>query len=206
MYDKNVPYAQYPYSTSNYLQEFKNVISDILKPNTEYFVRLSSTSGKNEKSVKPFTTTEDIISHIASVKLFVDQEYRRDKISSLIIMPWNDQIDDRYEFRIFVVDGILTAASQQNARELYNYSAEELESIEYALNHISFLNDAVCKTYVADVYIDVDDRTCHLIEINSFGVHSGAGAALFHWITDYDILHGLNDGPPELRYLSIINF
>ncbi len=112
------------------LMNFKTEISNKMIPNMKYFVRLSSTSGKNVKSVRPFSNVNDIISHITSNKLFVEQEYKRDKDSYLVLVPWNDNIDDRYEYRIFVVDGKLTAASQQNCRELYNYTSDELEMIE----------------------------------------------------------------------------
>jgi hypothetical protein len=187
---------------SNQLENFKNDIEVKMK-HEQYFIRLSSTSGKNEKSVESFKSVDDIISHISSVKLFIDQEYIQKKESYLIMMPWNDYIDDRYEFRIFVVNYKLTAVSQQNFKKLYNYSCEELEIFEHALNNISFIKLTPYKTYVCDVYVNMETQTCHLIELNPFGAHSGAGSALFNWIDDYDILHGLRD--TEFRYLSIIN-
>lgn len=187
---------------SNQLENFKNNIESNMK-HKKYFIRLSSTSGKNEKSVKPFKTPNDIISHISSVKLFIDQEYKREKESYLIMIPWNEHINDRYEFRIFVVNHQLTAVSQQNAKKLHNYSCEELEIFEHALNNISFIKSMPYKTYVGDVYVNMETHTCHLIELNPFGAHSGAGSALFNWINDYDILHGL--AQKEFRYLSIIN-
>ncbi len=189
------------YSDDIALKQLKNDIEINMKADTQYFIRLSSTSGKNEKSLVPFSNASDIISHISSLKLFIDQEYNREKESYLILIPWNNDIDDRYEFRIFVVDGKLTAVSQQNARKLYHYSSEEIDIIEYALNNISF--NVPYTTYVGDVYINIETHTCHLIELNPYGAHSGAGAALFNWIDDYDILHGLSDSP-EFRYLSII--
>lgn len=187
---------------SDILDEFKERLRDSMIGGRDYFVRLSSTSGKNIKSVRPFNNIDDIITHITSHKLFVEQEYKREKDSCLILIPWNDDIDDRFEFRIFVVDGKLTGASQQNVRKLYHYTSGELEMIEHALNNISFLNQTSYKTYVADVYCL--DGVCKLIELNPFGAHSGAGSSLFHWITDYEVLHG--NQPAQLRYLSVINY
>jgi hypothetical protein len=189
------------------LKSFEKEINKVLEanPNTEYFIRLSSTSGKNEKSVEPFSTSLDIISHISSVKLFVDQEFKRfEKDTYLIIMPWNNNIEPRSEFRIFVVNDKLTAVSQQNRHDLYQYSKKELKIIEHALNDITFLTNTPYGTFVGDVYIDLESKTCKLIELNPFGAHSGAGASLFNWIDDYDILHG--NSQPEFRYLSIIAF
>ena len=120
-------------------------------------------------------------------------------------MPWNDKIDIRFEFRIFVCNKILTGVSQQSSKLLTQFSMEELEIIEKSLNNISFLDKVCYDTYVGDVYVDIETRICHLIELNPFGCHSGAGAALFNWVEDYDLLHGLVS-KPEFRYLSNINF
>lgn len=179
--------------------------SDLLKkmiPNKKYFVRLSGTSGKNIKSVRPFTNINDIILHITSNKLFIVQEYMRCKDSCLILIPWNEDIQEKYEYRIFVVNGQLTGASQQHIRQLYNYTSDELEMIETSLNNISFLDKMPYKNYVADIYCI--DNVFKLIELNPFGAHSGAGSSLFNWITDNDILNGIKQS--ELRYLSIINY
>ena len=183
---------------------FKNEINKNMEIGKEYFVRLSSTSGKNVKQIDSFTNADDIISHLVSNKLFVTQEYCRDKDTYLILVPWNDIIDSRCEFRIFVVNNKLTAASPQKFWELHQYSSEELKSIEHALSNISFINSVIYHTFVADIYVNMETQTCHLIELNPFGAHCGAGSSLFNWITDYDVLHGLSQ--PELRYLSIINY
>lgn len=72
---------------SDILDEFKEKLTNFMVAEQNYFVRLSSTSGKNIKSVRPFNNVNDIIFHITSHKLFVDQEYRRDKDSCLILVP-----------------------------------------------------------------------------------------------------------------------
>lgn len=192
---------------SDLLDGLKNEIDRHIDKDKKYFIRMSSTSGKNEKSIKSFNQSCDIISHIASIKLFVDQEFKRDnKDSYLIVIPWNTKIIPRYEFRIFVVNNKLTGISQQNTIELYQYSAKELSILEYAFSNIQFLNNGLYTTYVADVYVDIKTKNCHLIELNPFGAHSGAGAALFNWIDDYNALNGIIDSLPEFRYLSIINY
>jgi hypothetical protein len=179
---------------------------------TSYFIRLSSTSGKNEKPVRPFTNSQDIISHLLSMKIFESREYEREnKDTYLIIMPWLTHIDPRFEFRIFVVNNKLTAASPQYWFEHHQHTSDELEAFEYALKNIKFINNAPYNTFVADVHINVETKTCHLIELNPFGAHSGAGASFFNWCDDYDLLHGLHgikeeDGVAQLRYLSAINY
>ena len=188
------------------LDEFKNDIQAYLELGKSYFVRLSSTSGKNEKPIRPFDNPDTIIKHLMSVKLFVEQEYSQNKETYLIMIPWNNTIDPRCEFRIFVVNNKLTAASPQRYWELHQHSSEELEAFEHALTNIGFIGKVPYHTFVADVYIDVETKICHLIELNPFGAHCGAGSSLFNWYTDYDLLHGLTEDEPELRYLSAINY
>ena len=188
------------------LTTFKNQINDIMVPDQKYFMRLSSTSGKNYQDVRPMCTTEDILSNLIKNKIFVKREYgRKNKDTYLILIPWNDDMDERYEFRIFVKDGKLVAASQQWWSTLFNYTQEEIDIIDKAINNISFLKDIIYQDYIGDVYIDINEKVCKLVEINPYGAHCGAGSSLFNWITDYDILYNkVND--PQLRYLSVINY
>ena len=182
-------------------------IKDVMEPNIKYFVRLSGTSGKNEVSPKPFNSSTDIIKHLTKVHTFVTREYKRDKPTYIILIPWNDIISYKNEFRIFVVDNQLTSASPQRWWELNQHTQEELESIETSLFNLDIVNDfkAPYNTFVADVYIDFNTNICYLIELNPFGAHCGAGSSLFNWEKDYDQLYG-NTDHIELRYLSIINY
>jgi hypothetical protein len=186
------------------LLALKEAIEREMEEDTEYFVRLSCTSGKNEKSVRPFRTADEIIAHLCAVRLFATREYSRDKDTFLVLVPWNDAIDERNEFRLFVVARRLTAASPQHCFAYHHYTSEELEAIQQALADIKWFERAPYETFVADVWIDFDARLCHLIELNVFGAHSGAGSSLFNWITDYDVLHGIS--APQLRYRSFIDY
>lgn len=185
------------------LQEFKDQISKVISTYTGgWFMRTSSTSGKNEDSLEPLYTANDVILRLTTIKLFVEKEYRRpEKDTYLILIPWNVdvELDPQYEFRIFVVNGKLTGACPQRWFDCYQYSEEELEKIEKSLMNLKFVD--VYKTFIADVYITDE---CHLIEFNPFGAYCGAGSALFNWIKDYDVLYGKVE--PELRYRSAISY
>lgn len=194
MYSKRV-------KTTEGLIDFKNEIGKVISGyHGGWFMRLSSTSGKNEDALEPLYTAEDVIKRLASIKLFVEKEYRRDKNTYLVLIPWkmDIELDPQYEFRVFVVNGKLCAACPQRWFDQYQYSEQELDRIEKALLNINFNQ---YQTYIADVYIT---DHCELIEFNPFGAHSGAGSQLFNWITDYDLLHG--KGTPELRYRSAIGY
>lgn len=198
--DKNIDF-----SSPNIMKLEKKINKYIHNnPKTEYFIRLSCTSGKNEKEVRPFTNSKDIIKHLTSVRLFSEREYERDKDTYLIMMPFIDT-EKLYEFRIFVYEGQLTACSPQKYWELRQFSEEELEAIEYALLNISFIKNCMYKSFVADIFINIEEKKAHLIEFNVFGPASGAGSSLFNWIDDYDQLHN-NQNVIELRYLSLIAF
>jgi len=206
MYNEHLPYIPE-------LDALCAQINQVIDPNQTYFIRLSSTSGKNDKSIRKFSSSDiqkpaqEILSYISKIKVFVDQEFRReDKYTYLILIPWNPKIDIKFEFRIFVLDGQLTGVTQQSRSMNFQHSAEELEAIEHAINNISFIASVPYKTFVGDVYIDIDTKICHLIELNPFGPHSGAGASLFDWVDDYKRLHGMLIENPQLRYLSAINY
>ncbi len=186
---------------------FKQQIDDVLDGGQEYFIRLSSTSGKNETPVRPFSNSFEIIEHLKRCKLFRSREYERDKPTYLILIPWNSMIDARNEFRIFVCDGVLCCASPQYWWETHNYSSDELDIIQFVLadsTNFEFMKQLPFNTFIADVYIDMDTSSFRIIELNPFGAHCGAGSSLFNWIDDYRLLHGLND-ESELRYLSIVD-
>ena len=185
------------------LDNLKSRISENLD-GKEYFLRTSSTSGKNDKYVRPFTNAEDILSHLFSVKEFYYREFNLDKETYLILIPWNSNITARNEFRIFVQDRKICGASPQKWWECHNYTEDELDIIESTILDAKILKQSPYDTFIADVYIDFDKKICNLIEINCTGSHSGAGSSLFNWLHDTEILSGLN--PPELRYISLTSY
>lgn len=201
------------------LDEFKEEIkrnidsNDSNDSNKKYFIRLSGTSGKNEKNIKYFTSVEDILYHLTSVKLFIEQEYKRVKLTYLIMMEWNESIDLKFEFRIFVYNKKITGISQQS-KKLFNFTQDEIDLIELSLNKFiesKTVENLPYDTFILDTYIDIsgyingtNEAFCKIIEINPFGAHCGAGSSLFQWDKDFDILHG-DSNQIELRFLSIIN-
>ena len=194
---------------TSYLKELKQQFSDIINEDIgkQYFVRTSSTSGKNEKPTEPFDQPDKILEHLMSVEEFDLREFNQDnKDTYIILVPWNPKIDSRNEFRLFVVDRKLTCCSPQKWWECHNYTDDELVIVENAIINCSIYTDSPYETFVADVYIDFEEKVCKLIELNCHGDHSGAGSSLFNWITDRDLLYGKSPYKlPEMRYLSVIS-
>lgn len=170
-------------------------------PFKECFVRLSSTSGKNEKSVSKITTKKELLEYLCGGNsILLQREFCvKDKETFLIIQEWKN-IEKRNEFRVFWKNGKITGASQQYWNTIFHYSQEELDLFEKAFNELSYPK-VPYKDWIADVYWD--GQKFELIECNPFGASTGAGSSLFNWIDDYDILYG--EKQAEFRYLSIIN-
>jgi hypothetical protein len=164
-------------------------------------LRMSSTSGKHSQSVRPMIHTTDVFDALVSNPQFMRYEFSKEsKDSYVVLVPWNEKINKRCEFRLFIYDRKLAAASQQYLdTKLPRLSPEEISSAVVALE--SFDPTVVhYRDYVADVWVDFDAQTCHLIECNPFGAFSSSGAALFNWESDFDLLHGI--GTATLRVLA----
>ena len=183
------------------LTSLRDEIARNMDDGIHYFMRLSSTSGKNERHVSPMKNADDIMDNLIKNKIFLQREYYREKDTYLILIPWNDKIEKRNEFRIFVKNGKLTGITQQWWSQCFNYSQEELILFQHSLENISFLDKIPYPDYVGDVYIE--NGECKLIEINPFGAHIGAGSGLYNWVDDFDILYNLKSDL-QFRYLSIV--
>jgi hypothetical protein len=174
------------------LNELIAQFNEIFKERKPYFVRTSSTSGKNRIPIKPFDNTDDVLKYLISVDEFVLREFnRKEKDTYIIFIPWNSCINARNEFRLFVVNRKLTCASPQKWWVCHDYQSEEMAAIIEAIVGTNIYEKSPYDTFVADVYVDFEKKTCNLIEFNCFGDHSGAGASLFNWENDHDLLYGV---------------
>eukprot|EP01102_Stenamoeba_stenopodia_P007441 TRINITY_DN2082_c0_g1_i5.p1 TRINITY_DN2082_c0_g1~~TRINITY_DN2082_c0_g1_i5.p1 ORF type:complete len:497 (-),score=140.95 TRINITY_DN2082_c0_g1_i5:334-1776(-) len=89
---------------------------------TALFVRLNTTSGKNDRSPVPLTNAHDCVRHLINSRLML-KEYElwlsnndsSDNSFSLavIAIPWNYKLDASKEWRAIVLNGSLRAISQQ---------------------------------------------------------------------------------------------
>ena len=195
------------FSELNHLKErIEWTISNNNKIN-KWFIKLSGTSGKNEKAVQPVSSIIEIFKQLTSNMLFLHQEYDKlSKDTSLIITEWNDNIEKRNEFRVFVYNNKITGVSQQHWYDLFSYTTEEMSSIQIAISQLNKNLSSKIPIYnncVIDIWIDIKKSSAHIIEYNPFGAYSGAGSSLFHWIKDNDKLTG--DGKIiEIRFTSTI--
>ena len=122
---------------------------------------------------------------------------------TIALREWVD-LDERYEFRVFVFAGRVTAISQYMWDRAYEelQDAEKMrlwkeEIIEYWETRLKDKLTTVCKEWVVDV-VRLEDATWKMIEINAFGADLRTGSCLFHWDLDYGIIHA-TDGDPQMR-------
>ena len=60
----------------------------------------------------------------------------------------------------------------------------------------------VLESAVMDVIIDYESLKCNIVEFNPFGAQLKTGSSLFHWINDYNQLHGKNKKKIEVRLIN----
>jgi hypothetical protein len=186
--------------------DVRNKIQNVMEEsNHPWFVRLSSTSGKNEIPPKQFFNLQEVEQFLLQCNIFVGREYvRTDKKSYIVLMPWNDQINSRNEMRLFIYNQKLTCVSPQQFWKNHEYTQEELETCQDLFSQTEF-DDLMYHSCVIDAWVDFEAKTLNIIELNPFGISSGAGSSLFHWIDDYDLLHGKTT-EIIFRYISTICF
>lgn len=195
--------------TENDIEEMdsiKSLLKEHVIEKQNYFVKLGSTSGKNERILSPQNNYKDILDFLTNCKQFLREEYDVAKNTHIILMPWNNNIKSKYEFRVFVHNKKITGISQQKWFICYLYTSEELEKIKISIFKSKFWDKLPYNSIVADVYYDINDNKCHFIECGPFGIFGPSGSSLFDWKKDYDILYGSSES--EFRYIvnnKIIN-
>jgi hypothetical protein len=124
--------------------------------------------------------------------------------NTLYFVHFDPTWDESREFRVFVRRGRVTAISQyspwwkgmlsdvsdEDARRWAEKAVVRLEgTILPPLLEAIGTSDVVCDVYAPSL----DGEDVRVVELNSFGYWLASGSALFHWITDRDVLYGLSD-------------
>lgn len=159
-----------------------------------YFVRLERCSLKDGAlGVGPFKTGMDIVTGLATSWRSSRTLSRHDTAPvACFLLPWRPDMDVAREFRCFVHKGRTVAVSQYDAYTPYTGcpEADLPRVVEGAIRLADRMASAERESFTMDVLFRGEDAAVELVELNSFGAQLAAGSALFHWITDYDRLHG----------------
>ncbi|CAF1139178.1 unnamed protein product [Adineta steineri] len=163
-----------------------------------WFVKLSAQSNKHDFNIKSVDTAEGVLDIITQSPTLLRNEWQRRKKSTYIILkPWNPLINTHNEFRLFIWESKVTAATQQHWYTQLDHSQEYIDSV---INVISDYRHSpkLPVNCVIDAVI-LEDAKMIIIELNPW-ICSGSG--LFEWEMDYKVLYGL-EGDVELRLANM---
>jgi D123 len=126
--------------------------------------------------------------------------------TSICVREWRDNIcaDAHREFRVFVVNNRLTAASAYDYVAYHRELVDEREQIRERIARFfaDTLRDRLPhRTYIVDLFVPRNaDELLVVIELNSF--ESWTSACLFSWTNDRDILLGKSDNDWPIRVVA----
>ena len=181
--------------------------------NNGVFVRTEHVSLKSGKyGIGPYYNFETIIESICTTSRTHNAIDDSDEFITIYLMKWIDLNPDK-EFRIFVYNNNITGISIQHIYEynkwINSISTSDIEllikNINNYFNNIfkekwnKTITSSLVSNYTFDLVLN-DQNEFYFIEPNSFGSKYCAGSALFHWITDHEILY--SDNNIEFRYTN----
>ena len=153
----------------------------------ELFIKTSAKSTKHDIPVQPITNAREGLEYLLPSPTIQGVLARNEPVE-LFIRPWQSDVNNDNEIRVFIQDGQIKAVSQQYLYAsspvlgmIFRYSAADiLDQIQEwwqrpEVQQLGYL-DAVL-----DMYITPDSRV-ELVEINCGGTGWGpAGSSLFTW-------------------------
>lgn len=156
------------------------------------FVKLSQTSGKNDRKLEPISSFEQLLEFLTnSVTMLKIYEKFLETFSKnqsfdifLIVRPWDNDIDENNEFRVFYHKNQIVAISQQKWFSPISIDFSIDQMISSLIAKIKSLVNFPYSSCVFDVYFNRKKNVVHFIEINPWGSWNAAGSSLFHWIRD----------------------
>ncbi len=193
-----------PYVENLELKQLRKRIESIIDKKQSYFIKLSGTSSKKDEPPVSLVKSRSMMDYLTRSFCFLSQEYcQMNKKTSIVFVPWNDAITPKSEFRVFVCNRHVTAVTQQRWSRDFAYTDQEVQVIETSIMNSKFWINLPYEDVVADVYVDFNTQTAHLIECNPFGIFGPSASGLFSWKFDDHILYFTKPSQvPELRLVK----
>lgn len=152
----------------------------------ELFIKTSAKSTKHDVKVQPITNGEEALNYLLSSPTIQGVLSRNESVE-LFLRPWNTEVNNDNEIRVFIQDGTIKAVSQQ-----YIYASSPVLGMIFRHNAADILAKITTKwlaittiTQYKDAVLDMfitGDGEVKLIEINCGGNGWGpAGSSLFQW-------------------------
>lgn len=167
--------------------------SGLFDHGARWFFRFSKNSPKDGCPSFPVLSEFDVLEKIStSGRALFALENGED---TLYFRKFDDSIHIQNEFRVFVYSGNITAISTYTT-DFTNFTLMADSVLRRVATHIcEFHRDIVARfsmttaSYTMDVHVS-DALAVSLIEFNSFGYASPAGACCFDWVDDFAVLYG----------------
>lgn len=152
----------------------------------ELFIKTSAKSTKHDVSVQPITDARQAMNYLLSSPT-IQGVLARDETVELFLRPWNTEVNNDNEIRVFIQNGYIKAVSQQYIYEsspvlgtMFQYNAfgilEKITDVWQQIQSCTSYKDAVL-----DMFITCEGDV-KLIEVNCGGTGWGpAGSSLFQW-------------------------
>ncbi|KAH0371993.1 hypothetical protein KCU65_g1566, partial [Aureobasidium melanogenum] len=206
------------------IHEIEESLSSLLHPNIfntkHYFIRLNDCSPKDsETAPMPISSVRQLIlCLLGSNRARGDFEAHvlENRRVQIYLHAWDQEITQGVEFRCFVPpvvklgDGGLrmVAMSQYHWHRSFPVAKFGLrDTVDIALTAAAEILGQISSTattqgifqeletwgFTFDVVVKRGGRV-QLVEVNPFGVNSGCGSCLFHWIDDAKLLYGGKKG------------
>lgn len=179
----------------DYDDELEALCAKYSFPEGNWFVRTEYVSLKGGYyGVGPYDNVRDIIISMVTTTERHCCVRPDDTSCTIYLMPWQT-IDPDREFRVFVYQNTITAISVQDIFHrnewLCSLSQNDIRGVVQLIMDYFEITIKERLSYIADYTFDFAllNDTPYFIEPNSFGRNYAAGSALFHWVTDHDILH-----------------
>lgn len=200
------------------LQDVEDYVKTYLPdyPIKHWFVRINRASPKDGKyNAGPLLSAKDIVTSL-STSLRIHKALNDAKEEMLYVVPWHDEWNEDLEFRVFIHNKKVTCFSQYAWCRFVNWNPDTIRIV--APRILEFCNNIVIPVFPLDSYVvdvivvsETNDITkftedtvfdIKVIEFNSFGIELASGAALFHWINDYNVMYGKLGDSVTVRYVS----
>lgn len=151
----------------------------------ELFIKTSAKSTKHDVPVQPITDAVQALNYLLSSDS-IQSVLKRDEPVYLLLRPWNTEINNDNEIRVFIQNGHIKAISQQ-----YIYDSSPIMGMLMTYNSKDIIDkikskwDSMSNLKYSDAVLDMfinGDGDAELIEVNCGGNGWGpAGSSLFTW-------------------------
>ena len=158
------------------------------------FMRMSGCSTKDATDgvPQPVTRGADAVQQLISSKR-CSRCFPHDG-EALLFFAWEATLDPLRECRAFVREGRITAVSQYTWFHVGDWPSLSEVQLRDVFSQVQVFWDTVAPHLtVRDAVMDVTVSRVgevRLVELNPYGAHLSSGSALFHWLDDWDVLHG----------------